>query len=266
VIRVAAMLLGLYTVALVLVWALQEKLLFHPVPLAADHAFDLGPDVHEVSIDVAGARLHALHLRRPAPVAIVFYLHGNAGNLENWFAHADQYRTANVDLFMIDYRGYGKSTGSIDDEAQLHADVRAAWDSIAAQYAGVPKIIVGRSLGTALAARLASDVEPETTVLISPYRSIVAMADTQFPWVPSVLLRYPLRTESDIASIDGRVLVIHGERDALIPIAHAEALVALKPGAELVRLPDAGHNDLQDFPLYWESLGKAISDALHPQP
>jgi len=262
VIRVVAMLLGLCTVALVLAWALQEKLLFHPEPLPADHTFDLGADVHEVTIDVPGARLSALHLRRPAPDAVVFYLHGNAGNLHNWFVHADQYRTANVDLFMIDFRGYGKSTGSIDDEAQLHADVRAAWDSIDAQYAGVPRVIVGRSLGTAIAARLASDVEPEMTVLISPYRSIVAMADMQFPWVPSFVLRYPLRTEDDIVEIEGRVMIIHGERDSLIPIAQAEALVARKPDAELVRLPDADHNDLQDFPLYWESLGKAISDAI----
>jgi pimeloyl-ACP methyl ester carboxylesterase len=263
VIRTVAMLLGLYTLALVLVWALQEKLLFHPEPLAADHAFDFGADVHEVAIEVPGATLHALHLRRPAPRALVFYLHGNAGNLQNWFAHADQYRGAGVDLFMLDYRGYGKSTGSIDDEAQLHADVRAAWDRIAPQYEGVPKIILGRSLGTALAARLASDVEPEMTVLVSPFRSIVAMADIQFPWVPSFLLRYPLRTEDDIAAIEGALVVIHGERDGLIPIAHAEALVAKKADAQLVRLPDAGHNDLQDFPLYWDTLGKAISDALH---
>jgi pimeloyl-ACP methyl ester carboxylesterase len=262
VLRVVAMLLGLYTVALLLAWALQEKLLFHPEPLAADHAFDFGADVHEVSIEVPGATLHALHLRNPAPRAVIFYLHGNAGNLQNWFAHVDQYRSVPVDLFMIDYRSYGKSTGSIDDEAQLYADVRAAWDTFAPQYDGVPKIILGRSLGTALAARLASDVEPELTVLVSPYRSIVAMADLQFPWIPSFLLRYPRRTEDDIAGIDGPLLVIHGERDSLIPIAHAEAIVAKKADAELVRIPDAGHNDVHEFPMYWETLGAAISTAM----
>ena len=176
--------LGVYGVLVALLWWGQERLLFAPEPLPADHRFDSGPDVHERTIDVPGARLSALHLKRPAPRGVVFFLHGNAGNLLNWFVDLDFYRQSNFDLFMIDYRGYGKSTGRIENEAQLHADVRAAWDAVAPAYAGSKRVLLGRSLGSALAARLAVAVQPELTVLVSPYSSMGALAAEHHPWVP----------------------------------------------------------------------------------
>ena len=126
----------LYGLVLALLWWGQERLLFLPTRLAPDHRMALERDVHERTIDVAGARLHALHLKLPAPRGVVFFLHGNAGNLESWFGDSDFFRRANFDLFMIDYRGYGKSSGRIDSEAQLHADVKTAWDAVAPEYAG----------------------------------------------------------------------------------------------------------------------------------
>jgi hypothetical protein len=140
---------GLYLALLAVLWWGQERLLFMPQPLRADHRFELGSDVHERIIDVAGARLHALHLQLTAPRGVVFYLHGNAGNLQSWFVDLEFYRRANFDLFMIDYRGYGKSTGRIESEAQLHADVRAAWDAIAPAYAGRNRVLLGCSLAAA---------------------------------------------------------------------------------------------------------------------
>ena len=100
---------GTYAAGLGYVYARQERLLFHPDALPADHAFKRDADVHEVSVAVPGATLSALHLQLPAPKGVVFFLHGNGGNLESWFVNVDFYRRANVDLFMIDYRGYGKS-------------------------------------------------------------------------------------------------------------------------------------------------------------
>ncbi len=142
----------LYAVLLALVWWQQERLIFLPSPLPAAHRFDVGADVHEAWVDVPGARLHALHLRNQRPRGVVFFLHGNAGNLDGWFVNADFYRRLNLDLFMLDYRGYGKSSGRIDSQAQLEADVRAAWASIAPNYRGMQRVFMGRSLGSALAA------------------------------------------------------------------------------------------------------------------
>ncbi len=248
-----------YLGLLVALWLAQEKLLFHPRTLPADHRFNAGVDVHEVFIDVPSARLNALHLRLPNPDGVVFYLHGNAGHLQSWFVNTDLYRRANLDLFMLDYRGFGKSSGRIESEAQLQADVRAAWDHVAAMYEGRHRVFVGRSLGTGLAAALAAEVQPELTVLISPYVSIAALAGEIYPWVPGALVRYPMRTDEALPRVNGPVLLLHGDRDATIPVAHSQRLLAVAPRARLVVIEGADHNDLQAVEAYRQALAGALA-------
>jgi pimeloyl-ACP methyl ester carboxylesterase len=279
-------LVALYAAVLLLLWLAQERLIFLPQKLAAEHRFDLGADVHEVWVerpaDAAGAgsapavRLHALHMRLPAPEGFVFYLHGNAGNLQGWFVNTDFWRRMNYDLFMLDYRGYGKSGGAVQSQAQLLADVRAAWDQVAPAYAGKRRVIFGRSLGSALAATLAADLEAsggaaDLTVLVSPYESMAALAAEIYPWVPAALLRYPLRTDEAVARLKGPLLLVHGERDELIGLAHSERLLGraqradsgraggARAAASLLRVPEAGHNDLQMFPVYLDGLQTALA-------
>ncbi len=256
---IAGLLVLLACAALGWIYLRQERLLFQPDVLPADHLFDLGVDVHEERVEVPGATLSALHLQLPAPRGVVFFLHGNGGSLESWFVNADFYRRANFDLYMIDYRGYGKSTGHIESEAQLRADVRAAWDGVAPRYAGLRRVIFGRSLGTALAAGLAADVGPELTILVSPYCSMEVLAKEHFPIVPGVLLRYPLRTCDDVARLNRRLLLVHGGRDTVVPPHHSEDILARAPRATILRLPEAGHNDLQDFDAYRTALRDALA-------
>ena len=250
---------GTYAAGLGYVYARQERLLFHPDALPADHAFKRDADVHEVSVAVPGATLSALHLQLPAPKGVVFFLHGNGGNLESWFVNVDLYRRANVDLFMIDYRGYGKSSGTIESEAQLRGDVRAAWDSIAARYRGLPRVVYGRSLGSGLAAGLAAQVAPELTILVSPYCSMETLAKEHFPLVPAALLRYPLRTCDDAARIHGPMLLVHGDRDTLVPPHHSADILAVAPQAHLLRIAEAGHGDVQQFEVYRQALRDALA-------
>jgi len=252
-----------YLALLGALWWGQERLLFEPEPLPADHVFAFGADVHELSIDrPGGTRLNALHLRLPDPHGIVFYLHGNAGNLQAWFAHADFYRQAGYDLFMLDYRGFGKSGGRIGSEAELRDDARAAWQQIAPLYPpGKVRVIAGRSLGSGLAAGLAAELQPDLTVLISPYRSMAALAAQHYPWVPGALLRYPLDTEALAPRIGGPCLLVHGDQDSLIPPAHSAALAARLPRARHVRIAGAAHGDVQDFPAYRATVRSALDAA-----
>lgn len=251
----------LYGLALALLWWGQERLLFQPERLAPEHRMVIERDVHERWVDVPGARLHALHLQLPAPRGVVFFLHGNAGNLQSWFGDLDFYRRADFDLFMIDYRGYGKSSGRIESEAQLHADVRAAWDAVAAQYAGRLRVVFGRSLGTGLAVPLALQVRPELTILVSPYASMRALAHEHYRWVPSALLRYPLATDAAVAQLRSPLLLVHGEHDEIIGVQHAQALQRAQPQAQLHIVRGAGHNDLEAFADYAAVLRSAL-DAL----
>lgn len=259
----AASAAALYAALLAFLWARQESLMFYPVPLPAGYRLATAPDIHEHTVDVPGAKLSVLQLKRPAARGVVFFLHGNAGNLAGWFSNADFYREAGFDLVMPDYRGYGKSTGSIRGARQLREDVRAVWDAFASQYEGRRVVLYGRSLGTALAADLAEQLTregkaPHLTVLVSPYSSLRELTAEFYPWVPGALLRYPLDTASHLPRIGGPVLLVHGAADTLIGAHHARRLQQAHPAARLLLVPQAGHDDLHESPLYREELRRAL--------
>lgn len=248
-----------WSAATAALWWRQEALLFHPEPLPAGATLATAPDVHERVVDVPGARLSLLELRLPEPRGVVFFLHGNAGNLRTWFVNTDFYRRAGYDLVMPDYRGFGKSTGHIESEAQLHADVLAVWRDIAPRYAGRRVVVYGRSLGTGLAAELAAALQPDLTVLVSPYASIAGLAQEHYPWLPAQVVRYPLRTDLAVARIHGPLLLVHGEQDDVIAFTESAKLQHLAPQSRLVGIAGAGHNDVHRFQAYQQTMADALA-------
>jgi len=242
---------------------MQEKLLFEPDPLPVDEPVCNDADAREFFIEVPGARLSVAHLRREDPRGVFFFLHGNSGNLKKWFVELDAFRQANFDVVMFDYRGFGKSTGRIESEDQLRADVLAVWEHFSPLYAGKRVVISGQSLGTGLAAGLAAQLSsaghaPDLTLLVSPYSSMRALAAELYPWVPSQVLRYPLHTLEHAAKLLGPVMLIHGEKDELIPIHHSEKLCSAMRTAELMRVDGAGHSDVHRFPSVRQALLAAL--------
>jgi alpha-beta hydrolase superfamily lysophospholipase len=237
----------------------QERLLFRAAVLPGDHRFKFSQPFEEIRIPVPGAILNALYFPQQDSRGLVFFLHGNAGNVETWTTGLDFYQRVGYDLFMLDYRGYGKSTGSMRSEAELHADVRAAWDAIAPRYGGKPIVVYGRSLGSGLAASLARDVHPALLVLVSPYTSIAAAAKRSYPLAPEWLLKYPLRTDAIIGDVTSPVVLLHGRDDALIPSSDSEHLQALaRSPVELVLIDGAGHNDIHRFPAYVDAIAMRL--------
>ena len=262
-IAVPALGAALYGAAIAWLWYRQESLLFEPSPLPADEALFPDEDVREFTVDVPGARLSVAQLKLPDPRGVVFYLHGNSGNLRRWFVGLDAFRELNFDVVMMDYRGYGKSTGRIESEAQLRADVRAVWNSIATDYEGKRIVVSGQSLGTALAAGLSAELceagwPPDLTLLISPYSSMRALADEHYPWVPSRVLRYPLPTADLVARCKGPVMLVHGDRDELIGHHHSEAIRKLLPQCQLLLVEGAGHGDVHEHPSFRQGIASAL--------
>ncbi len=252
---------ALYVAILALVYWKQEALIFHAKPLAADFRFTM-PDIFEVNVPVEGGLLHALHFKQANPKGVVFFLHGNGGNVASWLTSVDFYRRVNYDLFILDYRGYGKSTGHIESEAQLNNDVLAAWKFITPQYAGKKLVVFGRSLGTGLAAALSTSIKPDLTVMVTPYLSLKAMGQLRYPWLPSVINRYPMRSDEWLPQIKNPVMILAAGADEVIPVAQAELLSRVRLGsqqsAEYTVVPGAGHNDIHQFPLYLDTLAARL--------
>ncbi len=251
----------LWSLAIAVIWFMQEKLLFHPEPLSANAKFKL-EYTSEVFIDVPGAKLHALYLHQPPEKSkgIVLFLHGNAGNLETWFTGTDFWLATGFDVLMPDYRGFGKSTGRIESEAQLNDDVLRMWQFVADNYKDKKIVFYGRSLGTGLAAKLATQVPADLLVLVSPYESMKQLSREYYRWVPSFILRYPLKTNELLPQVHTPILLLHGTQDKLISSEHSKRLLALNPQARLLEIEGAGHGDIHNFDTYTNTLKQALQD------
>jgi len=248
-----------YAAALCALYVFQERLLFPSTTMAASYAFEFAQPFEEMRIPVPGGSLDALLFRQPRPRGLVFFLHGNRGDLRTWTTGLDFYRRVNYDLFIVDYRGYGKSTGRIDSEAQLHGDVRAAWDAIAPRYAGQPIVVYGRSLGSGLAAELARNVHPALLVMVTPFVNLAAAAQRRYPMAPGFLLKYPLRTDAIIGDVTSPVFLVAGSRDRLTPPSDSLALKALTHSpVEVLVVEGAGHVNIHQFPDYLDGLAKRL--------
>jgi uncharacterized protein len=185
----------------------------------------------------------------------VFYLHGNGGALDSWGAVAPLYTALGYDVFLLDYRGYGKSQGRLESEEQLKSDVEAAYRQLAAEYPEAQTVVLGYSLGTGPAAWLAARHRPRRLVLQAPYYSMQDMARSHYPWVPGLLVRYPLRTYEVLPRVEAPVLLFHGTADEVIYPASSARLRALLPAtARLVELPGAGHNGMTDNTQYQQVI------------
>lgn len=258
--------LTLFIVAYVMVCAMiffwQEQLIFFPEKNSPGTRYDFGVPVEEVWLPVDGATLHALWFRAAESRGAILYLHGNGGSLRGWGAVAPDLVAYGYDLLMIDYRGYGQSSGRISSEAQLYADVSVAYAWLQERYPAEQLIIHGRSLGTALAVRLAAEHQPRLLLLETPFYSLEAIARRQFPWAPSFLLKYPLRSHTWIDQVRSPVVIIHGTNDRIVPFADGERLAAaVSAPLDFVAIPGGDHNNLATFPAYWAALDQALAYA-----
>jgi len=255
----------IYLLIIIGLYFFQEKLLFPAEKLPSDYEFINDYLFEEVLIPVSGvekndnAILHALHFKRPNPKGLVFFLHGNAGSLRTWATGIDFYERVNYDLFIIDYRGYGKSTGKITSQQQLINDVKQAWQVASALYPDKPIVIYGRSLGASLATILAKDVQPDLLALVSPFSSMASIAQAQYPFVPAGLLRYPLRTNNIIGDVKSKIIFIHGSEDTFIPASHSKDLQSLSKSTDtFITIEGAAHNDIHQFTDYRDALENAL--------
>lgn len=261
--RMLAFLAVGYIVLCALIYVMQERLIFYPErdPPGTRYTFDVPAD--ELFIPVDGAQLHALLFRAQVPQGVILYLHGNAGSLRSWGMVAPAFVDRGYDLLMVDYRGYGQSTGHIASEAQIHADMAAMYAWLSVRYPEEQIVLYGRSLGSGLAARLAAEQRPQLLILESPYFSLEAIARRQFAFIPPVLLKYPLRTYQWIGQVRCPVVIVHGTNDTVVPFADGELLAtAVTAPLAFIPIEDGAHNDLSRFPAYQAVIDHALREPM----
>jgi fermentation-respiration switch protein FrsA (DUF1100 family) len=178
---------------------------------------------------------------------VILYFHGNAGNLGSP-GRVARFRALTEDgtgLLAVSYRGYGGSTGR-PSEAGLHLDARAAYGFAAERFGAAQLVGYGESLGTGVVLKLAAETPLAAVVLEAPYLSTVAVAQGIYPYVPvSWLMLDSFRSDEVIGRVRAPLLVLHGERDRVIPFPQGETLYSLANAPKrFLRFPKGGHEDL----------------------
>lgn len=254
--RLLLVALGIYIMIGTSLYFLQEKLLFLPIKLTQDFNYEFTQSFEELFLyPEKDVKINAIHFKAPNSKGVVLYFHGNAGNLDRWGKITENLVNWDFDVFVIDYRTYGKSIGKLSEEA-LYNDAQYCYDYLKKSYEEKNIIIYGRSLGTGIASYLAHKNNPKKVFLEAPYFSIADVARRRFPIFPvSMLLKYKLPTNQYLKEVNCPIILIHGMADKVVPFKSGKKLVEMRlPNLNFVPIEEGGHNNLVEFEDYEKAL------------
>lgn len=258
-------LLGLYVIANFIIYFAQERFLFKPEKLPKDFEFKYpNLEFSEYNLEKEpGVNINGIHFKIEKPKGVVLYLKGNSKSLKGWGKFAVDFTRLGYDVLMVDYRGFGKSTGK-RTEYGIKEDLQYVYDKVKEQVDEKYVIVYGRSLGSGFAAKLASTNHPRMLVLESPYYSLAKVTKRYIPFMPvSLILRFPIRTYKWLKHVTCPIKIIHGTNDKLIPFSTAVSLSKINPEqTRLYSVIEGGHNNLHTFEEYHRMLEEVLNSKL----
>lgn len=242
--KLFTILAGLYVLVVAILYFQQERLLFPGDALPKDYTFSFKGDFKELNIPVDdNININGLLFTAKNTKGLIFYLHGNGGNLSKWGDIATLYNKLGYDIFIPDYRGYGKSGGEIESEAQLYKDMQIVYNTIKTKYSEQNIVIIGYSIGTGTAAKLASINAPKLLILTAPYYSLTNVIDKKVPFMPHFLQKYKFQTHKCLEKVESPIYIFHGTNDKIIHYSNSVQLKNKFPEKiDFTTLQGAGHD------------------------
>lgn len=255
---------GGYLAVVALAFALQDRLLYVPARQLVTTPDRHGLSYETVHVDTEdGERLHGWWMPARDARGTLLFLHGNAGNISGRIESIRQFHRLGLNVLIVDYRGYGESTGSPSEEG-LYRDTDAAWRHLTETRGIDPLRIVvfGRSLGAGPGTWLATRHRPGALILESPFTSVPDIAAHHYPWLPvRLLVRMQFDNLGRIDRIEAPLLTIHSPDDRVIPFAHGRQVFAAAHEPKQFLEIDGGHND--GFLISEERYLPAVDRFLH---
>lgn len=259
--KILAWVLVVYVLIGALLYFFQKKLIFHPTVLAADYAFKYDVPFQEMNVKVDDkTTINAVLFKTTQPrKGIVLYFHGNARNISFYAGASGNFTKHGYEVLMMDYPGFGKSVGKLTEEG-LYKNALEMYQLARARFSPDSIIIYGRSLGTGIAAELASVRDCKQLVLEAPYYNMTDMAQRMAPVYPyGFMLEFKFPTNEYLKKVAAPVMIIHGTADKTVAYESGSRLRKFfKPGDEFVTIEGAGHNNLKDNPVFNETIEKLV--------
>lgn len=194
--------LATYIVVALIIYFVQEKFIFKPEKLPQDFTYKYDLPFEELFFQVAeGISINGLHFYCPEPKGLVLYFHGNSKSIKGWAKHARDFYRYQYDVVLVDYRGFGKSTGKRSEEHLLN-DMQFVYEKLTERFPQHHILVYGRSLGSGFAAKIAADNTPRYLILDAPYFSFTKVIQRFTPFLPHRwLLKYKFPTDQWILSL-----------------------------------------------------------------
>jgi hypothetical protein len=238
----------------------QEKFLFrskklsqnfkHPCELPHDEYFLATPD---------GESINALLIHPEKQRGLVIYYHGNMRHLANYLPYVSKFTKEGFVVLLPDYRGFGKSTGNLSQE-NFYADSLMVFDWASARFPGLPRVIYGRSMGTAAACFVAAQRPNDRLILEAPFYNLHDLYWFYGMMIPNSLrLKFSFPNNQFLPNVKSAVTIFHGTKDAVVAYRSGKKLQALlKEGDRFITIKGGRHNNLERFELYHTELEKAL--------
>jgi pimeloyl-ACP methyl ester carboxylesterase len=258
--KIALIILLVYLVLGLILYLFQDMLLFHPKPLRKEHSFSFDQPFEELNIASGSDNISILKF----PTAeekrgIALFFHGNMENVEHYRDYPFLFTRNGYEVWIIDYPGFGKSTGK-RSEAILEKEALDLYDMARKEISPDSILVYGKSIGTGIAAYLASKRPCRELILETPYYSIGALVGHYFPIYPSFLTRYSFPTFKYLNRITAPVSIIHGTDDEVVPYSQGKQLAREHKSVGLVTIQKGKHNNLVDFPEFQEAIDSLMAN------
>ena len=260
------LILTIYIAISVALYYLQDYVLFKPEKLPKDFQFDYdNQETKEYNLETRdGATINGLRFfPKGESKGVVLYLKGNSKSIKGWGKFAVDFTRHGYNVLMVDYRGFGKSTGKRSQKA-IKRDLQLVYNKLKEMTNEDRIILYGRSLGSGFATKLASMNNPKKLILDAPYYSLTKVTARYMPFMPlSILIKYPLPTYKWLKYVQCPIHIIHGTHDKLIPYKSSVKLSQVN--ADLTKLHTViggGHKNLNNY----ESYHKMLDDILNNEP
>jgi fermentation-respiration switch protein FrsA (DUF1100 family) len=246
-----------------LLYLMQPSMLFYPYSELEATPSAWGLEYEDIYLDTEdGVKLHGWYLPKQGAPQVVLFLHGNGGNISHRGDSLEIFHRLGMSVLIIDYRGYGQSTGSPSEEG-LYEDARNTWRYLIERgFMREQIILFGRSIGGAVAVKLAVEKGPAKLILESTFSSSRDMADSLMPLISRIaVMRYPFDSMARIKAVKAQLLMLHSPDDEIIPFSLGEKLYrAANEPKQFVKLQgDHNYGFIQSQPGYEEALGRFIN-------
>ena len=241
---------------------LQNKIMFHPEPVDRNHKYDFNVPYKEVNIPYSSnSNLNIIQFStNTVPKGVVLYFHGNRKNISHYARFVPEFTNNAYEVWMMDYPGFGKSTGEFSEE-RLYDWALQTYKLSRTRFSPDSIIIYGKSMGSGIAAQLASIRDTRRLILETPYYSMPSVVGQYAPIYPvNQMIHFKIPTYKYLQKVTAPVTILHGTSDGVILHRNAENLKPfLKPGDEFISVKGGSHNDLHHFTLFQRKLDSVLS-------